>query len=26
MEDKIRVLLADDNKDFCDILAEYLNK
>lgn len=26
MGEKIRVLLADDNKDFCDILSEYLNK
>ena len=25
-QDKIRVLLADDNKDFCDILKNYLNK
>lgn len=23
---KIKVLLADDNKDFCDVLASYLNK
>ena len=23
-QDKIRVLLADDNKDFCDILKNYL--
>lgn len=25
-QDKIHVLLADDNKDFCDILKNYLNK
>lgn len=25
-QDKIRVLLADDNKNFCDILKNYLNK
>ncbi|HOA81016.1 MAG TPA: sporulation transcription factor Spo0A [Defluviitaleaceae bacterium] len=23
---KIKIILADDNKDFCEILAEYLNK
>jgi len=23
---KIRVLLADDNKDFCDVLGNYLGK
>lgn len=25
-QDKIKVLLADDNKDFCDVLVSYLNK
>lgn len=24
--DKVKVLIADDNKDFCDILCEYLSK
>lgn len=24
--DKIKIVLADDNKDFCEILAEYLNR
>jgi two-component system response regulator (stage 0 sporulation protein A) len=26
MGDSIRVLLADDNKDFCDVMSDYLNK
>ena len=26
MSDNIRVLLADDNKDFCDVMGDYLNK
>ncbi len=25
-QNKIKVLLADDNKDFCDVLTSYLNK
>lgn len=25
-QDKIKVLLADDNKDFCDVVVSYLNK
>ena len=25
-QDKISILLADDNKDFCDILKNYLDK
>lgn len=25
-EEKISVLIADDNKDFCDVLSNYLNK
>lgn len=25
-QNKIKVLLADDNKDFCDVLSSYLNK
>ena len=24
-KEKIKVLLADDNRDFCDILSSYLN-
>lgn len=26
MKEKIKILIADDNKDFCDILYEYLSK
>ncbi len=26
MKDKIKVIIADDNEDFCDILEEYLNQ
>jgi len=26
MNDNIKVLLADDNKDFCDVMSDYLNK
>lgn len=26
MKDRIKILIADDNKDFCDILYEYLSK
>ncbi len=26
MEEKIKILIADDNRDFCDILYEYLGK
>ena len=26
MKEKISVLIADDNKDFCDIISEYLQK
>jgi len=26
MGENIRVLLADDNKDFCDVMCDYLNK
>lgn len=25
-QNKIRVILADDNKDFCDVVCSYLNK
>lgn len=25
-QNKIRVILADDNKDFCDVVSSYLNK
>lgn len=26
MQNKIRILLVDDNKDFCDVVGSYLNK
>ena len=26
MKEKIKILLADDNKDFCDVVSSYLNK
>ena len=26
MNEKITVLIADDNKDFCDIIGQYLSK
>ena len=26
MKDKIKVIIADDNEDFCDILEEFLNQ
>ena len=26
MKEKLRVLIADDNKDFCDIISQYLSK
>ena len=25
-QNKIRLILADDNKDFCDVVSAYLNK
>ena len=25
-QNKIKVILADDNKDFCDVVSSYLNK
>ena len=25
MKDKIKIVLADDNKDFCQVLKEYLS-
>ena len=25
-QNKIKVILADDNKDFCDVVSYYLNK